>query len=103
MKKKELKQIEDLLLRASRLAADFPQITEMDLNPVFCYPAGRAPAGKKKSSAAKTSFTRSPIGGRERVQLPAHLLQPGLRPPATTNLHRGSRKLAFLPPAPARR
>ena len=36
--------LEDLLLRASRLAADFPQITEMDLNPVFCYPAGTAPS-----------------------------------------------------------
>jgi hypothetical protein len=28
----------------SRLAADFPGITEMDLNPVFAYPAGTPPA-----------------------------------------------------------
>jgi acyl-CoA synthetase (NDP forming) len=36
--------VEDLLLRVSRLAADFPQITEMDLNPIFVYPRGQSPA-----------------------------------------------------------
>ena len=36
--------VEDLLLRLSRLAADFPGITEMDLNPVLVYPAGTAAA-----------------------------------------------------------
>jgi len=36
--------LEDLLLRVSRLAADFPQIAEMDLNPIFAYPEGQAPA-----------------------------------------------------------
>jgi acyl-CoA synthetase (NDP forming) len=36
--------VEDLLLRISRLAADFPQITEMDLNPIFVYPRGKTPA-----------------------------------------------------------
>jgi hypothetical protein len=36
--------VEDVLLRVSRLAADFPQIREMDLNPIFAYPPGRAPA-----------------------------------------------------------
>ncbi len=40
----DLNAIEDLLLRLSRLAADFPSITEMDLNPIFAYPAGTAPA-----------------------------------------------------------
>ena len=40
----DLDAVEDLLLRASRLAADFPNITEMDLNPVFAYPAGEAPS-----------------------------------------------------------
>jgi acyl-CoA synthetase (NDP forming) len=40
----DLKALEDVLLRVSRLAADFPQITEMDLNPVFAYPRGKAPA-----------------------------------------------------------
>jgi acetyltransferase len=40
----DLKALEDLLLRVSRLAADFPEITEMDLNPVFAYPRGKAPA-----------------------------------------------------------
>lgn len=39
----DLAAIEDLLLRASRLAADFPSIVEMDLNPVFAYPAGTPP------------------------------------------------------------
>ncbi len=36
----DLAAVEELLLRASRLVADFPQITEMDLNPIFAYPAG---------------------------------------------------------------
>ncbi len=40
----DLKALEDVLLRVSRLAADFPEITEMDLNPVFAYPRGKAPA-----------------------------------------------------------
>jgi len=35
--------LEELLCRVSRLAADFPAIAEMDLNPVFAYPAGTAP------------------------------------------------------------
>jgi acetyltransferase len=40
----DLGAVEDLLLRVSRLAADFPQITEMDLNPIFVYPEGEKPA-----------------------------------------------------------
>ncbi len=40
----DLDAVEDLLLRASRLAADFPVIAEMDLNPIFVYPEGAAPA-----------------------------------------------------------
>ncbi len=40
----DLEVVEDLLLRLSRLAADFPGITEMDLNPVLVYPAGTAAA-----------------------------------------------------------
>ncbi len=40
----DLEAVEDLLLRVSRLAADFPGIAEMDLNPVFTYPKGTAPA-----------------------------------------------------------
>ena len=40
----DLAALEELLLRVSRLAADFPLITEMDLNPVFVYPEGPAPA-----------------------------------------------------------
>jgi len=40
----DLGALEDLLTRVSRLAADFPAITEMDLNPVFAYPEGTAPA-----------------------------------------------------------
>lgn len=40
----DLPAVEDLLVRVSRLVADFPAIVEMDLNPVFAYPAGTAPA-----------------------------------------------------------
>ncbi|MDD5309257.1 MAG: acetate--CoA ligase family protein [Deltaproteobacteria bacterium] len=40
----DLPAMEDLLCRVSRLAADFPSISEMDLNPIFAYPAGTAPA-----------------------------------------------------------
>jgi acetyltransferase len=40
----DLDGVEDLLLRVARLADDFPEIAEMDLNPVFAYPAGQAPA-----------------------------------------------------------
>jgi acetate---CoA ligase (ADP-forming) len=40
----DLAAVEDLLLRASRLAADFPEIVEMDLNPIFAYPAGTPPS-----------------------------------------------------------
>jgi acetyltransferase len=39
----DLKALEDLIVRVSRLAADFPQIVEMDLNPVFTYPEGAPP------------------------------------------------------------
>jgi acetyltransferase len=35
--------IETMLCRVARLAADFPAIVEMDLNPVFAYPAGQEP------------------------------------------------------------
>jgi len=31
----DMEALEDLLMRVSRLAADFPSIVEMDLNPVF--------------------------------------------------------------------
>ena len=40
----DLEAVEDLLLRVSALAADFPSIVEMDLNPVFVHPPGTAPA-----------------------------------------------------------
>jgi acetyltransferase len=40
----DLERLEELLMRVSRLAADFPAIVEMDLNPVFAYPAGVPPA-----------------------------------------------------------
>ena len=36
----DLEAIEDLLLRVSLLVADHPQITELDLNPVFATPEG---------------------------------------------------------------
>ncbi len=39
----DLAAVEGLLLRASRLAADFPAIAEMDLNPIFAYPEGTPP------------------------------------------------------------
>ena len=40
----DLAALEDLLLRVSRLAADFPAIAEMDLNPILVYPVGTPPA-----------------------------------------------------------
>jgi len=40
----DLDALEDLLIRVSLLANDFPDIAEMDLNPVFAYPTGQAPA-----------------------------------------------------------
>ncbi len=36
----DLEAVEDLLLRVSRLVADFPAITEMDLNPILAWPEG---------------------------------------------------------------
>ncbi len=39
----DLGAIRDLLVRTSRLAADFPNVVEMDLNPILTYPAGQAP------------------------------------------------------------
>ena len=39
----DLAAVEDVLCRVSRLLADFPNIVEMDLNPVFVYPSGTAP------------------------------------------------------------
>ncbi len=35
--------LRDTLVRASRLAADFPNVVEMDLNPVLTYPEGQPP------------------------------------------------------------
>ncbi len=40
----DLAAVEELLLRVSCLAADFPSIAEMDLNPIFAYPEGMPPA-----------------------------------------------------------
>ena len=40
----DMAALEEQLIRVSMLAADFPDIIEMDLNPVFAYPAGTAPA-----------------------------------------------------------
>ncbi len=40
----DMDALEDLLLRVARLAADAPEIVEMDLNPVFAYPAGEPPS-----------------------------------------------------------
>ncbi len=40
----DLDALADVLVRVGLLAADFPDITEMDLNPVFAYPTGQAPA-----------------------------------------------------------
>jgi len=39
----DLAATEDLLLRVSRLVADFPAIAEMDLNPILLYPQGTRP------------------------------------------------------------
>jgi acyl-CoA synthetase (NDP forming) len=39
----DLPALNEMLVRVSLLAADFPEIVEMDLNPIFAYPEGRAP------------------------------------------------------------
>jgi len=36
----DLAKLEDLLLRVARLAEDFPQVAELDLNPVIACPGG---------------------------------------------------------------
>ena len=40
----DMAALEEQLIRVSMLAADFPQIVEMDLNPILAYPAGTAPS-----------------------------------------------------------
>lgn len=40
----DLEALADLLLRASRLAADLPGILEMDINPIFVHPHGTPPS-----------------------------------------------------------
>ena len=40
----DLEALTDLLLRASRLAADLPGILEMDINPIFVHPPGTPPS-----------------------------------------------------------
>jgi acetyltransferase len=40
----DLAAVEELLIRVSKLVSDFPNVTEMDLNPVLVYPAGTTPA-----------------------------------------------------------
>jgi len=39
----DLPALSDMLVRVSLLAADFPEIVEMDLNPILAYPEGLAP------------------------------------------------------------
>jgi len=39
----DLPALTEMLVRVSFLANDFPEIVEMDLNPIFAYPKGRAP------------------------------------------------------------
>jgi acetyltransferase len=39
----DLDALEDLLVRVSRLVNDWPQIIEIDLNPIIAYPRGVEP------------------------------------------------------------
>lgn len=39
----DLPAVAEMLVRVSLLANDFPEIVEMDLNPIFAYPEGQAP------------------------------------------------------------
>ncbi len=39
----DLEAVAQMLVRVSLLANDFPEIVEMDLNPIFAYPAGQSP------------------------------------------------------------
>lgn len=36
----DIKAVTDIIARAAKLVTDFPEITEMDINPVFAYPRG---------------------------------------------------------------
>jgi acetyltransferase len=38
----DIKAVKDIMLRTARLVTDFPEITEMDINPVFAYHQGAA-------------------------------------------------------------
>lgn len=37
----DIKAIKDILLRISRLVEDIPEISELDLNPIFALPPGQ--------------------------------------------------------------
>lgn len=39
-KPKDINALVEIIARVARLAEDFPEITEMDINPLFAYPAG---------------------------------------------------------------
>ena len=49
----DLEAVEDLLLRVSRLVADFPTIAEMDLNPILAYPDGAGGRGRAAQGALR--------------------------------------------------
>lgn len=40
----DIEKLREVLIRVSQLAGDFPEIEEMDLNPVFCFEAGKGVA-----------------------------------------------------------
>lgn len=37
----DLAAVENVLLRVSKLAADHPEISELDINPLLAYPTGK--------------------------------------------------------------
>jgi acetyltransferase len=40
----DLAAVEDLLVRVGKLVSDYPEIIDLDLNPIFLYPEGTAPS-----------------------------------------------------------
>jgi acetyl-CoA synthetase (ADP-forming) len=40
----DIDAVVDMLIRLSQLGTDFPQLDEMDLNPVFVFPKGKGAA-----------------------------------------------------------
>jgi acetyltransferase len=52
-KPSDLEAIADTLVRVSQLVTDFPEIVEMDINPLLVFPAGQGALGLDMRLALK--------------------------------------------------